>query len=263
MLRVVPFCSSSKGNSVYIGDSYSGVLVDAGCSYRQLRYYMESNGIDTEAVKAVLITHEHSDHIKGLLQLTKQTGIPVFASKGTAREIIAKNHISRNSDLYDISELGRVQTDFNIQSFPTSHDSAESVGYTFECESLKIGYCTDTGKITDSIRESLRGADYVFLESNYEPALLRANIKYPFYIKNRIASDLGHLSNNDCAAFLRDLVSTGTTRIMLGHLSDENNTSEHALYTVAETLSASGMKCGADYVLRIAPSSCVGKAAAI
>lgn len=265
MSRIIPFCSSSKGNSVYIGSRRSGVLVDAGCSYKRLREYMNINNVDLDSVKAILVTHEHSDHIKGLYQLTKQTGIPVYTSAGTAAEIIRSGCISCNSEIFDVSELSHAPVDFLIKAFPTSHDSAESVGFTFENErdGYKIGYCTDTGTITDIIRKNLDGADLIFLESNYEPALLRGNVKYPFPLKSRIASELGHLSNPDCAAFLEHLVSRGTTRIILGHLSEENNTPEYAFNNTAEILSASGMKAGIDYTLDVAPVSSVGKVMAI
>jgi phosphoribosyl 1,2-cyclic phosphodiesterase len=253
MSLIIPLCSSSGGNSVFVGSKNAGVLIDAGCSFKKLRLLLDSCGTSIDAVKAVLITHEHTDHVKGLYQITKHTDIPVFTSRGTLINLYDNDLIYQNANIYELSELKNIPLDYIIKSFNTSHDSEESVGYTLENDDRKIAYCTDVGIITDEVRHNMLGADFVFLESNYEPDMLKNNHKYPFYIKQRIASDRGHLSNPDCGKFLEELIKHNTTRFILGHLSRENNTPATAYENALKHLSKSGAVLGHDYTLEIAP----------
>ncbi|MCL2637110.1 MAG: MBL fold metallo-hydrolase [Oscillospiraceae bacterium] len=263
MALIIPLCSSSGGNSVFIGSRRAGVLIDAGCSFRKLRLFLDSCGTSIDAVKAVLITHEHADHIKGLFQLTKHTDIPVYASAGTVQSLLTENSVASCANLYELSELASAPLYFEIKAFSTPHDSAESVGFTLEKDEQKIAYCTDLGIITSEVRDALRGCNTVFLESNYEPELLRKNAKYPAFLKRRISSDIGHLSNKDCAEFLAELVGHGTTRIILGHLSRENNKPEIAYESALTRLSKSGALINKDYILEIAPVETEGRVVAV
>jgi phosphoribosyl 1,2-cyclic phosphodiesterase len=265
MALIIPLCSSSSGNSVFIGSRDAGVLIDAGCSFKKLRLLLDACGVENniDAVKAVLITHEHGDHIRGLFQLTKHTNIPVYASGGTMRKIIADNQVASCANLYELSELCNAPTDFEICAFGTPHDSEESVGYTLCKDDLKIAYCTDLGTITSEVRRSVLGANIIFMESNYEPELLRKNHRYPYQTKRRIASDIGHLSNGDCADFLAELAERGATRFILGHLSRENNTPEIAFETARARLSESGAAYNIDYTLEIAPPETEGRVVAV
>ncbi|MDR2558707.1 MAG: MBL fold metallo-hydrolase [Oscillospiraceae bacterium] len=263
MALIIPLCSSSSGNSVFIGSRSAGILIDAGCSFRKLRLLLDSCEIGIEAVKAVLVTHEHSDHIKGLFQLTKHTEIPVYASGGTLSALMTENAVYSGANLYGLSELKNAPTDFEIKAFSTPHDSAESVGFTLEKNDLKIAYCTDLGIITSEVRENIIGSDFVFLESNYEPELLRRNRNYPAFLKRRITSDIGHLPNGDCAEFLIELVKNGATRFILGHLSRENNTPALAYESAVHYLAQSGAKHNRDYTLEIAPAETEGRVVAV
>ncbi|MCL2634839.1 MAG: MBL fold metallo-hydrolase [Oscillospiraceae bacterium] len=250
---VAPLCSSSRANASYIGNASEGVLIDAGCSYKALLKYLSLCSTGIGKVKAVLITHEHKDHISGLYQLTKNNDIPVYASKGTCEELINGGHVYNENNLFDISELCNAPIDNDIQAFKTSHDSAESVGYTITDRSgYKIAYFTDLGGITEEVRAGTKGADFAFIEANYEPEMLRRNINYPRYIKERIASRRGHLSNHESAEYILQLIESGTTRIMLGHLSKENNSPQTAYSCVAAKLSQAGFKLNRDYTLDIA-----------
>ena len=265
MSLIIPLCSSSGGNAVFAGSRSAGVLIDAGCSFRKLRLLLDCCGTGIDAVKAILITHEHIDHIRGLLQITKHTEIPVYASRGTLTYLCNNALVSPRANLRELSELGNAPVDYIINSFATPHDSEESVGYTLENDGYKIAYCTDLGTVTDEVRRNMFGADLVFLESNYEPELLRKNPNYPHYIKRRIASGIGHLSNSDCGEFLGELINHGTVRFILGHLSRENNTPALAYDNALKRLSGSGLGAvlNRDYTLEIAPVENEGRVVAV
>jgi len=263
MSLIIPLCSSSSGNSVFVGSRNAGVLIDMGCSFRKLRQLLDACGINLEAVKTVLITHEHIDHVRGLLQLTKHTSIPVYASPGTLKFLIDNNQICPDGNLYSISELHNAPVDYTIKTFRTPHDVQESIGFTLERDEYKIAYCTDLGTVTPEVHENMTGADFVFLESNYQPEMLQRNPNYPPYIKKRIASDSGHLSNQDSAEFLTRLVDKGTSRFILGHLSRENNRPELAYENAVSRLTAHGAVKGRDYTLEIALAENEGRVVAV
>ncbi|MCL2077755.1 MAG: MBL fold metallo-hydrolase [Oscillospiraceae bacterium] len=266
MSLFIPLCSSSGGNAVFVGSRNAGVLIDVGCSFKRLRESLALCGTSLDAVKAVLITHEHIDHVKGLFQITKHTDIPIYATKGTLNYLSQNNQVFSNTNLYEISadsEIQNVPVDYRIKAFRTSHDASESVGFTLEKNDCKIAYCTDSGKVTPEIRENMRGADFVFLESNYQPELLQSNPRYPYYIKRRISSETGHLSNIDCAEFLTELVDFGAVRFILGHLSRENNTPALAYEKAERRLFGHGAVNGRDYTLEIAPVVSEGKVIAV
>ncbi|MCL2697493.1 MAG: MBL fold metallo-hydrolase [Oscillospiraceae bacterium] len=263
MALIIPLCSSSSGNSVFIGSRSAGVLIDAGCSFKKLRLLLNSCEIGIGAVKAVLVTHEHTDHAKGLFQLTKHTDIPVYASKGTLRSLITDNQVAPCADLHELAELQNVPADFEIKAFSTPHDSADSAGFTFEQADCKIAYCTDLGTVSSEVRLNMLGSDFVFLESNYEPKLLRRNPNYPIFLKKRITSDTGHLSNSDCADFLAELAGYGATRFILGHLSRQNNTPEIAFESALMRLNACGAVYNKDYTLEIASVETEGRVIAV
>ncbi len=259
MARIVPLCSSSRGNSIFIGETGGGVLVDVGCSFKTLKGSLELCGIPFEAVKAVLITHEHSDHVKGLYQLTKHTDLPVYASKGTAEALVREGDIFDSDRLFDLSELPSIPWDVEVGFFHTPHDSAESVGYTLTLSEHKIACCTDLGTVTDEVRAGVSGCDAVYIEANYDPIMLRVNTSYPYPLKKRIASDIGHLANGECGGFCKELVDSGAKRLLLGHLSQENNTPDTAYKAVRDTLASVGIKCGTDCTLDVAPVRTVGR----
>jgi len=263
MPLIIPLCSSSGGNSVYVGSKSAGVLIDAGCSFKKLRLLLDSCGIALEAIKALLITHEHIDHVRGLQQITKNTDIPVYASRGTINALFAENRVSPCAELHELSKLSNIPLDYNIRAFNTPHDSEESVGFTLEKNDCKIAYCTDLGRITPEVRQGMKGADFVFLESNYQPDLLQRNLNYPAYLKRRIASDIGHLSNKHCGEFLAELLDHGATRFILGHLSRENNTPSIALENALKHLSNHGAIHNRDFTLEIAPVETEGRVVAV
>ena len=261
---IAPLCSSSAANATFIGNRDSGVLIDAGCSYKKLRGFLSLCGIELSAIKAVLITHEHIDHVKGLMQLTKHNDIPVYASCGTCGRLLEKEHVYNSDRLFDLDELDAAGLDLEVEAFSTPHDSAQSVGFIITCPSgYKTAYFTDLGEITAEVRESTLGADFVFIESNYDTQLLRNNASYPQFTKDRIKSHRGHLSNADSADYILELVESGATRIMLGHLSQQNNTPQTAFGNTVSRLAAAGVRLGYDYTLDVAGVETAGEYIAI
>ncbi len=246
MARFCPLFSGSTGNSYYIGSKSAGVLVDAGRSARQLDNMLSACGIDASAVHGVLITHEHSDHISGLRVFAKKHGIPVFASKGTLREL--RRQMENEVSLYEMEENLQL-ADMNISSFHTSHDCAEGLGYSIKtADGRKVTVSTDLGFISDEVKENLMGADFAVIESNHDLNMLKTG-NYPYYLKQRILSNHGHLSNTACAELLPKLAQNGTTRFFLAHLSRENNTRQVALETSYASLIKAGFINGEDFIL--------------
>ncbi len=258
-MRIVSLCSSSKANCTYIEHNGEGILVDVGCSFKALRDGLKLIDRSINDVRAIFITHEHSDHIAGLMQVTKNTDIPIFGSEGTLGRMISENKIFTDKNLHTIDDIGSAPVSFTPTAFHTPHDSAESLGYTFNADGIKIAVCTDIGHITAEVRENLMGCRFVLLESNYDMNMLTRNIKYPPQLKQRIRSDRGHLSNSDSGVFARELIKSGTTSILLGHLSQENNTPEIAYSNMINSLASVGAQVDRDFLLDVAAVQGTGK----
>lgn len=253
-MKLIPICSSSKGNCTYIGTLDSGIAIDMGCSFKAFKTALAAAGGSIDSVKAVLVTHEHSDHIKGLLTLTKQKRIPIFAAEGALNYLINHHLVESSAELHTVEELDKVELDAQIQAFPTPHD-ASSVGYRFDFSDSSLGFCTDLGRVTDTVKKMLTGCRTVFVEANYQPELLINNPNYPAYLKQRIAGSEGHLSNPDSAGLCTELVKKGTVSLILGHLSQENNTPEIAFNAVKNRLAEAGKVYERDYTLKVAKVS--------
>ena len=258
MARIYPLFSSSKGNSSFLGDSSGGIMIDAGASFKRLCMALDSNDIDIKAVKGIFITHSHGDHVKGLKVFTAKTGIPVFGQRETLNELVSRDMISPCSEIYELDAPAAI-AGMEVKCFDTPHDTIRSCGYSvcFE-DGRRCAVCTDLGCITETVDSNILGCDLVLLEANYDPEMLESG-PYPYYLKDRIMSDSGHLSNSCCARQVKKLIMSGTTRIILGHLSQENNTPELAEKTVLSELS--GFKRNSDYILSVAPVETKGEMA--
>lgn len=227
--------SSSSGNAALIRSGATAILLDAGISARRIAQSLASLGLAPEELSGILITHEHSDHVNGIATLTKKYAIPVYASRGTAHflpQAASVLHVFEAGVAFDIGSL-------HIQSFRTSHDAADSVDYRIDGADGSFGALTDTGYVPDGAAKVLEGVDTLLLESNHDVSMLQCG-PYPYHLKRRILGEHGHLSNDAAAEFALHCVQSGTTDILLAHLSAENNTPETAEYTVARKLQAGG-----------------------
>ena len=239
-------CSSSKGNCTYIGDDDNGILFDAGIGIRCFAKSLAAASINPKSIRAVFITHEHYDHIKGLDAIIKKYGIPVFTSKGTAENL----SLSYDTNLHIIDSPVSI-SGFEVTPFRTSHDVKESLGFTVKTPSgKKIGICTDLGYVSDEVFSSLSGSDFIMLESNYDESMLSFG-DYPEFLKRRIASKYGHLSNNQCAETIKKLIEGNVRRFVLAHLSENNNRPETALAHSKNYLADNNLICGRDYFLEV------------
>lgn len=252
MARLCPLFSGSSGNSYYIGSATAGILIDAGRSAKQLGLALQENGIDISAVKAVFVTHEHSDHVQGVRVFASKYHLPVFATSGTIAAMENKNILNDKIEYEAIGE-GIDMDGMTVQPFPISHDCAEGCGYIVTTsDGRKTAFVTDLGYVSSAVEKAVKGCDTVVLESNHDVAMLQSG-PYPYELKRRILSQYGHLSNEASASFLADLIQSGTTRAILAHLSRENNLPEVAYQTALCTLTQKGMKQDIDFVLKVAP----------
>lgn len=251
MARFCSLYSSSSGNSTYVGMADEGVLVDAGVSLKKLEEAADFQGIDLSTVKAVFITHEHSDHVKGLKPFLAKYKVPVFSSLTTLEELCKTGLIPCGTECIEMN--GEVTVgNIMAKSFSTSHDTPMSRGYSFYLpDERKISVCTDLGFVSDEVLGGIMKSDLVLLESNHDINMLRYG-SYPVYLKQRILSDHGHLSNAACAETALRLLSSGTTRFVLGHLSRENNTPDKAYAETFSKLDMSGASINIDYTLTVA-----------
>lgn len=253
MAQICPLFSSSRGNSTYVGTNKNGILVDAGRSAKQIEQVLHTNYIDVSAIKAIFITHEHSDHIQGLKVFATRYNLKVFASCGTMEALEKKGTLTGKFPVEVINESGAEVDGMFIKPFETPHDSQQSVGYIIDtADNKRAVIATDIGYMTDTIRTAAIGADVVLIESNHDVRMLQ-NGPYPYYLKRRILSNTGHLSNDACAAELADFIRNGITKFILAHLSQENNLPELAFETSACHLAAQNMRHGLDYQLMVAP----------
>lgn len=257
MARLCTLASGSTGNSTYISTSDGDILIDAGISCKALLAGIAQSGGDVSKLRAVAVTHSHTDHIKGLKTFLSKTKLPLIASGKTLENLSAQGIIPPDTHLI-CAENGTVTFgDIAVDFFATSHDAEGSGGYVVTLpDGRRAAVCTDLGVVTDSVRKNLYGCDTVLIESNHDVEMLRRG-PYPAVLKLRILSDNGHLSNNACAAELPALLQKGTKRIILGHLSLENNTPLLAASAAKATLASIGAKDENDYILKIAkPKIC-------
>ncbi len=254
MARICPLFSSSEGNCIYISGSSGGLLVDAGVSGKAILSALEDRCIDPSTIHGILVTHSHTDHIKAVKVLGNKLGIPVYATEQTLMDLEVKNMLSPKSEAVAIKDAFDI-ADIEVTPFATSHDCLGSVGYSFILpDGCKMAVCTDLGIVTDEVRNAISGANAIVIESNHDVTMLK-NGPYPPELKARILSDRGHLSNVACASELPSLIKSGTTRFILGHLSQHNNLPNIARSCSEAVLMSSGAKNGRDYILKVAPVS--------
>ena len=250
MAKFLSLFSGSSGNSTYIGDGDSGILIDAGRTAKQLADALQAREIDPAGIGALFITHEHVDHGQGIRVFASKYNVPVYATEGTIKGLWQKGYVNEKTELHMMEKEVQIGS-LTVSSFTTSHDTYEPCGFTVRTgDERRATVCTDTGILTEESKKALEGSDLVLLESNHELNML-LNGPYPYPLKMRVSGAKGHLSNDDCARELVKLVESGTTRLFLGHLSRENNTPEIARQTAAAALQIAGMREGFDYTLGV------------
>ena len=249
------FCSlfsSSSGNCTYIGGSSGGILIDVGVSAKRTEEALKMFDYDPSDIKGIFITHEHTDHINGVRVFASRYHIPVFASEGTLIGMDRCGVFKSPVDAYIIPECGTECAGIFVRPFTISHDANEPTGFTaVTSDGKRIAVATDTGTVTEEEKNALCGCDLVLLESNHDINMLKMG-PYPFPLKQRILSQVGHLSNDSCAEFACELIASGTTRLVLGHLSKENNIPSLAFETTKYALSENGFELNRDYTLAVA-----------
>lgn len=229
-MRFAVLGSGSGGNSAVIEAAGHRVLVDAGLSARQLVRRLSLLGIAPDALDGILLTHEHGDHVSGLRVLMKKLEVPVYATPSTCHVVREEAGKIRwltfeSGAAFEIGGIG-------VESFAVPHDAVEPVGFVFRSGGRSLGMLSDSGHVTNLIRERLTGVRALFVEANYDDALLEADLRRPWSTKQRIASRHGHLSNVQAAELVGQLVDAGLRRVVLGHLSSDCNNAERALEAV-------------------------------
>lgn len=254
MIRFMSFSSGSCGNCYYLGTENGGILIDAGVSLRRLKKTLQENGMDMDSFSAVLITHDHLDHIRHLGSFCKKLSKPVYTSaqihSALARHTFTADHIASCRKILTEGEWNQI-AGMEVRYFVVPHDATQTVGYAIRIEGRTFVIMTDVGRMTDEAVEFARSADTVVLESNYDMDMLLSG-PYTHELKMRIVQGCGHLSNDECASAIKRFYHPNLKNIFLCHLSENNNTRELAFNCSVAALQELGMKKG-DISLRCLP----------
>jgi phosphoribosyl 1,2-cyclic phosphodiesterase len=244
-VMVSMLASGSRGNCAFVASARTRILVDAGISCRETFKRLKSLGEDPSSLSAILITHEHSDHVYGLATLAKKLRIPVFMTGAThaawARAMRTVNGARPQLEKFERFESGhRFQVgDIEVKPFTIPHDAADPVGFTFRVEGAKVSVATDLGYLPVNVRDHLRGSDILIMESNHDVEMLRGG-SYPWAVKQRVASNVGHLSNAKLADFFTGDYDNNAAFVVLAHLSEQNNHPEIARREAERALAERG-----------------------
>ena len=229
-LTICPLASGSTGNAVYVEGGGHALLVDAGLSGVEIERRMAKRGLNPDSLSAVVVTHEHTDHIKGAGILSRRYRIPVHINPRTLEAAGEKLGKLDRIIPFECGQSFRING-ITISPFSISHDAADPAGFTLERDGVKVGMATDLGVATTLVKEHLKECSLIYLEANHDPEMLM-NGPYPWYLKQRVQGRRGHLSNHDAAGLLAEVRSPALSHVILAHLSHENNTPEKALAAV-------------------------------
>ncbi|MDD3241036.1 MAG: MBL fold metallo-hydrolase [Lachnospira sp.] len=233
-MRMMTIASGSSGNCIYVGSDDTHILIDAGISRKKIEEGLHAAELSLKDISAVFVTHEHSDHIKGIGVMARKDEIPVYSTSGTINGILGTSTLGdMPQDLFH--EIEKNQDicigDLCIHDFQVSHDANDPVAYTISKDHKKAGIITDLGIYDDYIVENLKGSEVMLVEANHDVNLLQVG-SYPYYLKQRILGKKGHLSNESSGQLINALLHDNIGKIMLGHLSKENNYDKLAYETV-------------------------------
>ncbi len=246
-MRFSVLASGSSGNAIFVENDEHQFLVDAGLSGKKLETLFSKIDRSMESLDGIFVTHEHSDHIQGLGVIARRYGIPIYANAKTWKAmdgLIGKVPLDQRFEfgMETVQSFGGL----DIESFAVSHDAADPMFYTFHQNDRKLAIITDTGYVSDRMKGVIRGADAFVFESNHDVGMLQM-CRYPWSVKRRILSDVGHVSNEDAAVAMSEVVEEKETSIYLSHLSKDNNMKNLARMSVAQTLETCGIQTG-EYV---------------
>lgn len=236
MFKFCSLYSGSSGNSLFLETPNTKILIDAGESSKKIESALNSIEVNVQDIDAILVTHEHSDHIKGLATISKKFNLPIYANKGTwkAMQKVLETVKEENQNLFSINENFDIG-DLKILPFSIPHDAANPCGFNIYYKNQKISIATDLGHMDSKLIKNFEESSFILLESNYDPNILKCS-KYPYSLKQRIAGPNGHLSNEAAGKTISYLMNYGLKNVMLGHLSKESNFPELAYKTVVEEL---------------------------
>lgn len=254
------FCtlaSGSSGNAAILRCGKTTILLDAGISARRITTAMKALGIQPQDLTGILITHEHSDHISGLATLTKQLGVPVYATAPTLRILCEKIPLLQGKCREIYPGRGVELKELFVHSFPTSHDAACSVGYSITGDGCTVTLATDLGYLSQGVKQAAQNCDLLVCETNHDEDWVRSG-PYPYHLKQRVLGDYGHLSNEVGAELATMAAESGARAIILAHLSSENNTPAKARQVAELRLSYSGIDVQRDITLAVAPKKEMG-----
>lgn len=254
MIGYCPLASGSKGNCIYLGTPKTKVLIDAGLSAKATTQKLAEINVDIQDIDAILVTHEHTDHIQGLKVLAFKMGIPVFANSETAKGIVEYFHDCPKFKIFSTGESFEFG-DLEFHPFSIQHDTLDPVAFTVRYDGLKLGFCADLGFVTTLVQNQLRHCDYLYIEANHQPSMVHASSR-PMIYKQRVLSRTGHLSNESCGQLLSEIAHQGLKHVHLAHLSSECNTPTTAMSVIGEIL----QKKGISLEMCVAPQEMIGKA---
>ena len=254
MLKFISFGSGSSGNCYYLATATDGLMIDIGVGLRTLKKHCKDYGVSLHSVKNLLITHDHADHIKSVGSFSGDYQVPVYTTRLVHKGININYCIQRkvSDDMKRFLEVGKtvVIGDFTVTPFAVPHDASENVGYEIKVEGINFVIITDAGSVTDEMKEIISRADYLVIEANHDVEMLEGG-PYPAYLKKRILSASGHLSNADCGRAIAENMSERLKHVWLCHLSEENNHPELARKTVETILRSYGIVPGKDVELEV------------
>lgn len=240
MIGFCPLASGSKGNCIYFGSKNLKILIDAGLSAKATQEKLLEIGVDIHDIDAILITHEHTDHILGLKVLALKMGIPILANHETAKGIVEYLHECPKFKIFTTGETFQFR-DLEIHPFSIQHDTPDPVAFTIKLDSLKMGFCTDLGFVSSLVQYQLQACDYLYIEANHQPSMVHACAR-PMIYKQRVLSRSGHLSNEACGELLSKIAHPGLKHVHLAHLSSECNTPEIAMSVIKGILQDHGIQ---------------------
>jgi phosphoribosyl 1,2-cyclic phosphodiesterase len=238
-LSVCVLGSGSRGNAIYVSDGATAILIDAGFSAREIDRRMRHRGLDPAGLSAILVTHEHTDHVRGIERLVRRYRLPVYLSAGT-HEGAAALHELPEIHPFACGREFRINS-LAVRPFSISHDARDPAGFTVGANGSRIGIATDLGHVTALVRDHLRGCRLLIVEANHDPDMLMGG-PYPWFLKQRIRSRTGHLANHETGCLLADILHPGLEQVVLAHLSETNNRPEKALADVSTRLSGAPVR---------------------